>query len=80
MGRSIRSPIPLEVIHSAKKGDAEALQDVCNHYKGYIRYLATQCVLDQYGNCSFYIDEDRVNRLEAKLMYSIVTGFRILPE
>lgn len=80
MGGSIRDPIPLEVIQSAMNGDCEALQIVCDHYKGYIRYLATRCVSDQYGNYSFYIDEERRSRLEAKLMYSIVTGFRILPE
>ena len=80
MGGSVRGPIPLEIIQSAMSGDCEALQAVCDHYKGYIRYLATQCVGDQYGNYSCYVDEERYNRLEAKLMYSIVTGFHILPE
>ena len=80
MGGSVRKPIPLEVIQFAMDGDCEALQTVCDHYKGYIRYLSTQCVSDKHGNCSFYIDEDMRSRLEAKLMYSIVLGFRILPE
>ena len=80
MGRSIRGPIQMKVICSAIDGDRDAMQAVCDHYKGYIRYLSTQCVSDQYGACSFYVDEEMCRRLEAKLMYSIVTGFRILPE
>lgn len=80
MGRFSRRSIPLEVIQAAMDGDSDALQAVCDHYKGYIRYLSTQCVSDCYGNCSFLVDEDMCCRLEAKLMYSIVTGFRILPE
>ena len=80
MGRSSGRPIPLEVIQAAMNGDSDALQAVCDHYKGYIRYLSTRCVSDCYGNCSFLVDEEMCCRLEAKLMYSIVTGFRILPE
>jgi len=80
VGRSVRKPIPLEVIQAAMDGDSDALQAVCDHYKGYIRYLSTQCVSDRYGNCSFLVDEEMCSRLEAKLMYSIVMGFRILSE
>ena len=34
---------------------------------------------DEYGNEHLYVDEDMRLRLEAKLLYSIVTGFKVLP-
>lgn len=36
-------------------------------------------VSDEYGNEHLYVDEDMRLRLEAKLLYSIVTGFKVLP-
>jgi len=34
---------------------------------------------DEYGNEYLCVDEDMRLRLEAKLVHSIVTGFKILP-
>ena len=53
---------------------------VLNHYKGYIRFLAMRPMKDEYGNEHLCVDEDMRFRLEAKLLYSIVTGFKVLPE
>lgn len=47
--------------------------------KGYIRFLAMRPMKDEYGNEHLYVDEDMRLRLEAKLLYSIVTGFKVLP-
>lgn len=71
--------LPLPVILAAMEGDGEALAAVLNHYKGYIRYLAMRPLKDEYGNEYLCVDEDMRLRLEAKLIYSIVTGFKILP-
>lgn len=60
-------------------GDERALNAVLNHYKGYIRFLAMRPMKDEYGNEHLYVDEDMRLRLEAKLLYSIVTGFKVLP-
>lgn len=71
--------LPLPVIQAAMEGDGEALGAVVNHYQGYIRYLAMRPLKDEYGNEYLCVDEDMRLRLEAKLIHSIITGFRILP-
>ncbi len=71
--------LPLPVIQAAMEGDGEALAAVLNYYKGYIRYLAMRPLKDEYGNEYLCVDEDMRLRLEAKLIHSIVTGFKILP-
>jgi hypothetical protein len=64
---------------AAASGDSEALAAVVGHYEGYIRALATRPLRDDYGNEYLYVDEDMRLRLESKLIYSIITGFRVLP-
>ena len=71
--------LPLPVILAAMEGAGEALAAVVNHYKGYIRYLAMRPLKDEIGNEYLCVDEDMRLRLEAKLIHSIVTGFKILP-
>lgn len=71
--------LPLSVIQEAINGDGDALAAVLSHYKGYIRYLAMRPLKDEYGNEYLCVDEDMRLRLEAKLIHSIVTGFKILP-
>lgn len=78
-GPKHKEPIPLPVILAASEGDERALNAVLNHYKGYIRFLAMRPMKDEYGNEHLYVDEDMRLRLEAKLLYSIVTGFKVLP-
>ena len=72
-------PIPMPVILAAISGDEIALAAVILHYRGYIRVLATRPLKDDYGNKHLCVDEDMRLRLEAKLIYAIITGFRVLP-
>ena len=65
-------PIPVPVILAAVNG-------VVAHYQSYIRALATRPLKDDYGNTYLCVDEDMRLRLEAKLIHSIVTGFKVLP-
>lgn len=78
MARNLRDPIPLPVILAATEGDEKALAAVLSHYKGYVRFLAMRPMKDEYGNEHLCVDEDMRLRLEAKLLYSIVTGFKVL--
>ena len=71
-------PIPMPVILSAINGDEIALAAVVLHYRGYIRVLATRPLKDGYGNEHLCVDEDMQLRLEAKLIYAIITDFKIL--
>ena len=66
--------LPLSVIFAAKDGDGQALGAVLSHYQRYIRSSATK-----YGNEIYYVDEETRLRLEARLIYCIVTDFKILP-
>lgn len=79
MARTVRDPLPLAVILAATEGDERALASVFDHYRGYIHFLAMRPMKDEYGNEHLCVDEDMRLRLEAKLLYSIVTGFKVLP-
>lgn len=72
------TPIPAPVITEAANGNAEALAAVVGHYQRYICALATRPLKDEYGNEFLCVDEDMRLRLESKLIYSIITGFKIL--
>ena len=70
--------IPMPVILEAINGDEIALAAVVLHYRGYIRVLAMRPMKDACGNEHLSVDEDMQLRLEAKLIYAIMTGFNIL--
>ena len=72
-------PIPMPIILSAINGDEIALTAVILHYQGYIRVLAMRPTKDAYGNDHLCVDEGMRLRLEAKLIYAIITGFKVLP-
>ena len=72
--------LPLSVIISAMEGNNDALITVRNHYIGFIRSLSMCRITDSEGIDHYYVDEDMQNRLENKLLWSIVSGFRILAE
>lgn len=79
MAGSVRTPLSVPVILAAADGDESALNAVLGHYRGYIRFLAMRPMKDEYGNEFLCVDEDMRLRLEAKLLYSIVTSFKVLP-
>lgn len=72
--------LPLSVIIATTSGDGQALGAVLTHYRRYIRSLATRTLTDEYGNEYYYVDEEMRLRLEARLIYCIVTDFKILPD
>ena len=72
--------LPLPIIKAAMEGDNDALIAVRDYYIGFIRALSTCRYQDSAGNDYHYIDEEMQLRLETKLLWSIVTGFRILQE
>ena len=71
--------IPLSTIIAAMHGDENALNEILNHYKGYIRCLSTRVLKDDDGNEYIYVDEDKRTRLEVKLICSIMKDYKILP-
>lgn len=72
--------VPLSVIYEAMNGDEIAMSAVIAHYRGYIRFLSRRPRRDALGFEHLYVDEDMQRRLEAKLIYAVITNFKILKE
>ena len=72
--RTARSSlIPYPVIAAAVRGDPEAVNQVLNHYSGYIAAMSVRKSYDKNGNVCFTVDEDIRRRLETKLTIAILT-------
>lgn len=79
MGRHIKaSDIPVTVITAAMNAEPSAIAYILQHYRNYIRKLATRILKDEYGNEYLYVDTDMENRLQSKLIFSIISDFKIL--
>lgn len=80
MGRNVKaSDIPVNVITAAMQAEPYAIAYVLQHYRNYIRKLATRVLKDEYDNEYLYVDTDMENRLQSKLVFSIISNFKILP-
>ena len=72
--------MPISVIYQAMNGDEFAISAIISHYRGYIRFLSRRSCRDALGFEHLYVDEDMQRRLEAKLIYANVTGFKVLSD
>ena len=52
-----REFLPLSVIRSACAGDTDAVEQVLQHYRGYINKLCTGILYDKHGQPHVCIDE-----------------------
>ena len=68
--------MPFDVICEAASGDTIAIEQVINHYSGYIAKLSMRTVYDENGNQHNIVDEDIRRCLEAKLA-SAILKFRV---
>ena len=67
--------IPFSVISEAMSGNDVAVSAVISHYRGYIRFLSRRPCKG-----TIVVDKDMQHRLESKLIYAVVTNFKILKE
>ena len=65
--------IPYPVIAVAVQGDPDAVNQVIDHYSGYIAAMSVRKSYDKNGNVCFTVDEDIRRRLETKLTIAILT-------
>lgn len=65
--------LPYSIIEAAATGNAEAVNIVLNHYKGYIAKLSLVGGKDPDGNTRVYADDELRRRLETKLICKILT-------
>ena len=66
------SLVPYPIILVATKGDPEAMKLVVQHFSGYIASLSMRKLYDERGNAYYGVDEDIRERLQAKLMRTVL--------
>ena len=64
--------VAFPVIVAASKGDVEAVNQVLQHYEGYIISLSTRTLYDEFGNPHICVDENIRRRLQTKLIAAIL--------
>lgn len=60
--------VPYLIIKKASEGNIDAIDQILNHYKSYIRRLSTRKVIDEYGHIYYCVDEELQRRLEIRLI------------
>ncbi|BDU80860.1 transcriptional regulator [Clostridium perfringens A] len=68
--------LPFEIIAKSTKGDAESINQVLDHFSGYIAKMSVRKIYDDFGNIRYTVDEDISKRIENKLVSKILL-FRI---
>ena len=63
--------VPYPIILAATK-DPEAMKLVVQHFSGYIASLSMRKLYDERGNAYYGVDEDIRERLQAKLMRTVL--------
>ena len=72
--RNARSSlIPYPVIAAAVRGDPEAVNQVLDHYSGYIAVLSMRRQWNDDGNLRLDVDEEIRRRIETKLIVAILS-------
>ncbi|MCI8748073.1 MAG: helix-turn-helix domain-containing protein [Lachnospiraceae bacterium] len=69
--------LPFCVIKAATKGDILAIHKVLNHYEGYITSLSARRMKDKSGNIHYCVDETLRQRLQTKLLMTIL-NFKLI--
>ena len=64
--------VPYPIIVAATKGNPEAMKVVVQHFSGYIASLSMRKLYDERGNAYYGVDEDIRERLQAKLMRTVL--------
>lgn len=64
--------IAFPVIKAASNGDTEAIRMVLKHYEAYISYLSMRWFYDENGMLRCYVDDEKREMLEIKLITKIL--------
>jgi hypothetical protein len=67
--------IKADTIRAAVNRDEESLSEIIEHYRPYIRMSSRRWFVDYLGEKIYFIDEEMVIELEAKLIYKIISNF-----
>ena len=64
-------PPPLSVIKAARAGEADAMEQILQHYDAYINKLCLRTRVDESGQPHKQVDSYMKGRLQSKLMQAI---------
>lgn len=67
--------VKADTIRAAVNRDEEALSEIIEHYRPYIRKCSRRWFIDHLGEKRYFIDEEMVKELESKLIYEIIFNF-----
>ena len=67
--------ISYATIIAAKKGNAEAMDQIIKHYTPFIVSRSKRRFYDEFENVYHFVDKSIVDLITAKLMYAIVYHF-----
>lgn len=72
MNKKNKILIPYETIVKAVNSDVDSINEVLGYFEGYINYLSTRKMYDEFGHAHYKVDEYMKRRLETKLITEIV--------
>ena len=64
--------LPFHIIKAASEGNVEEINEVVDHYEGYIIKLSIRKMYDEYGQIHYCIDETLRRRLETRLITKVL--------
>ena len=67
------SLVPFPLIVKATDGNAEAINQIIRHYRGYTTKRSLRLMKDEYGNQSMVVDEVLRGRMETRLITKILS-------
>jgi len=65
--------VPFSIIVKATDGNAEAINQIIRHYRGYMTKRSLRMMKDEYGNQSMVVDEVLRGRMETRLITKILS-------
>lgn len=65
--------VPFHLIVKATDGNAEAINQIIRHYRGYMTKRSLRLMKDEYGNQSIVVDEVLRGRMETRLITKILS-------
>ncbi|MGP1563601.1 helix-turn-helix domain-containing protein [Filifactor alocis] len=65
--------VPFPLIVKATDGNAQAINQIIRHYRGYMAKRSLHLMKDEYGNQSMVVDEVLRGRMETRLITKILS-------
>lgn len=64
--------ISVHLIQAAQNGDADAMNQIMQYFRGYIEHQSTECYDDGFGNMRYVVDSDLCYAAEIALQNAVM--------